>query len=269
MSYSKYHLKKACVHDTFHVSNLKKCLADLNLHVPLEEIKVDARLNFVEEPVEILEREIKKLKRSRIPIVKCTALVEKPTPANEDSEPLPLKESGIRFTVKNRGTPLYIGYKTFCQSTRLEYNNEENIQPADKGLPATNPDEGIRQSKLLPDRILTDPKDPKINTQLAGRGFASIDTDKSMANIKYQVDKTSPLNLRHFQLLLEDSDDELKELSDDDVFEAEEEMDDAFPIHTDEESQPPPYTENPSNESQHVEPTSIEHQSPTPKESTT
>ncbi|GKD19580.1 putative reverse transcriptase domain-containing protein [Tanacetum coccineum] len=58
------------VHDTFHVSNLKKCLADPTLHVPLEEIQVDAKLNFVEEPVEILEREIKKLKRSRIPIVK-------------------------------------------------------------------------------------------------------------------------------------------------------------------------------------------------------
>ncbi|GJT73628.1 hypothetical protein Tco_1032914, partial [Tanacetum coccineum] len=44
------------VHDTFHVSNLKKCLADPTLHVPLEEIQVDARLNFMEEPVEILER---------------------------------------------------------------------------------------------------------------------------------------------------------------------------------------------------------------------
>ncbi|GKB32108.1 putative reverse transcriptase domain-containing protein [Tanacetum coccineum] len=58
------------VHDTFHVSNLKKRLADPTLHVPLEEIQVDAKLNFVEEPVEILEREFKKLKRSRISIVK-------------------------------------------------------------------------------------------------------------------------------------------------------------------------------------------------------
>ncbi|GJS07986.1 putative reverse transcriptase domain-containing protein [Tanacetum coccineum] len=58
------------VHDTFHVSNLKKCLADPTLKVPLDEIQVDAKLNFVEEPVEILEREFKKLKRSRIAIVK-------------------------------------------------------------------------------------------------------------------------------------------------------------------------------------------------------
>ncbi|GKA97394.1 putative reverse transcriptase domain-containing protein [Tanacetum coccineum] len=58
------------VHDTFHVSNLKKCLADPTLKVPLDEIRVDAKLNFVEEPVEILEREFKKLKSSRIAIVK-------------------------------------------------------------------------------------------------------------------------------------------------------------------------------------------------------
>nr|GEX95795.1 putative reverse transcriptase domain-containing protein [Tanacetum cinerariifolium] len=58
------------VHDTFHVSNLKKCLADPTLQVPLDKIQVDARLNFVEEPMEILEREFKKLKRSRIAIIK-------------------------------------------------------------------------------------------------------------------------------------------------------------------------------------------------------
>ncbi|GJU12795.1 reverse transcriptase domain-containing protein [Tanacetum coccineum] len=57
------------VHDTFHVSNLKKCLADPTLQVPLDEIRVDAKLNFMEEPFEILEREFKKLKRSRIAIV--------------------------------------------------------------------------------------------------------------------------------------------------------------------------------------------------------
>nr|GEU68421.1 putative reverse transcriptase domain-containing protein [Tanacetum cinerariifolium] len=49
------------VHDTFHASNLKKCLDDPTLHVPLEEIQVDAKLNYVEEHVEILEREINNL----------------------------------------------------------------------------------------------------------------------------------------------------------------------------------------------------------------
>nr|GEX25425.1 hypothetical protein [Tanacetum cinerariifolium] len=58
------------VHHTFHESNLKKCYADEPLVMPLEGIHVDDRLQFVEEPVEIMEREIKRLKRSRIPLVK-------------------------------------------------------------------------------------------------------------------------------------------------------------------------------------------------------
>ncbi|GJR90288.1 putative reverse transcriptase domain-containing protein [Tanacetum coccineum] len=58
------------VHHTFHVSNLKKCYADEPIVMPLEGIYVDDKLQFVEEPVEIMEREIKPLKRSRIPLVK-------------------------------------------------------------------------------------------------------------------------------------------------------------------------------------------------------
>ncbi|GKB11674.1 putative reverse transcriptase domain-containing protein [Tanacetum coccineum] len=58
------------VHHTFHVSNLKKCYADEPLVMSLEGIHVDDKLQFVEEPVEIMEQEIKRLKRSRIPLVK-------------------------------------------------------------------------------------------------------------------------------------------------------------------------------------------------------
>nr|GFB92637.1 putative reverse transcriptase domain-containing protein [Tanacetum cinerariifolium] len=61
---------KEGMHDTFYVSNLKRCLADANLHVPLDEIKVDKTLRFVEEPVEIMDQEIKKLKRKKIALVK-------------------------------------------------------------------------------------------------------------------------------------------------------------------------------------------------------
>ncbi|GJS45964.1 putative reverse transcriptase domain-containing protein [Tanacetum coccineum] len=57
------------VHYTFHVSNLKKCLADANLHVPLYEIKIDKTLRFVEEPVEIMDREIRNLKHNCMDIV--------------------------------------------------------------------------------------------------------------------------------------------------------------------------------------------------------
>ncbi|GJV50570.1 putative reverse transcriptase domain-containing protein [Tanacetum coccineum] len=69
-----YHLelpeRLSRVHSTFHVSKLKKCMADEPLAIPLDEIQVDDKLHFIEEPVEIMDREVKRLKQSRIPIVK-------------------------------------------------------------------------------------------------------------------------------------------------------------------------------------------------------
>ncbi|GJZ70399.1 putative reverse transcriptase domain-containing protein, partial [Tanacetum coccineum] len=62
--------KLSRVHSTFHVSKLKKCMADEPLAIPLDEIQVDDKLNFIEEPVEIMDREVKRLKQSHIPIVK-------------------------------------------------------------------------------------------------------------------------------------------------------------------------------------------------------
>nr|GEV18177.1 hypothetical protein [Tanacetum cinerariifolium] len=62
------------VHDTFHVSNMNKCPADANLHVPLDETKVDKTLRFVEELVKIIDREVESLKRSKISIVKDVQL---------------------------------------------------------------------------------------------------------------------------------------------------------------------------------------------------
>ncbi|GJY12506.1 putative reverse transcriptase domain-containing protein [Tanacetum coccineum] len=52
------------IHNTFHVLNLKKCLADENLVIPLEEIQLDDKLHFIEEPVDIMDREVKQLKKS-------------------------------------------------------------------------------------------------------------------------------------------------------------------------------------------------------------
>nr|GEW62499.1 hypothetical protein [Tanacetum cinerariifolium] len=75
-----YHLRLpqelSCIHDVFHLSNLKKCLAESDVQVPLEEIKVDDKFYFVEEPIEIVDRQVKKLKRSWIPIVKAEKLKE-------------------------------------------------------------------------------------------------------------------------------------------------------------------------------------------------
>ncbi|GJX63764.1 hypothetical protein Tco_0296664 [Tanacetum coccineum] len=72
----KERLKPARDHQKSYADNrrklleFEKCLADANLHVPLDEIKIDKTLRFVEEPIEIMDREVKSLKRSKIPIVK-------------------------------------------------------------------------------------------------------------------------------------------------------------------------------------------------------
>ncbi|GJX89600.1 putative reverse transcriptase domain-containing protein [Tanacetum coccineum] len=58
------------VHSIFHISNLKKCLSDESLVIPMKEFRLDDKINFVEEPVEIMDREVKQPKQSRIPIIK-------------------------------------------------------------------------------------------------------------------------------------------------------------------------------------------------------
>ncbi|GJZ71844.1 hypothetical protein Tco_0635695 [Tanacetum coccineum] len=58
------------VHNTFHVSNLKKCYADEPLAIPLDGLHLDDRLQFFEEPVEIMDREVKRLRQNHVPIVK-------------------------------------------------------------------------------------------------------------------------------------------------------------------------------------------------------
>ncbi|GJW76826.1 hypothetical protein Tco_0138508 [Tanacetum coccineum] len=62
------------VHSTFYASNLKKCMADEPLAIPLDEIQIDDKLHFIEEPVKIMDREVKRLKQIRIPIVKTILL---------------------------------------------------------------------------------------------------------------------------------------------------------------------------------------------------
>nr|GFB93101.1 reverse transcriptase domain-containing protein [Tanacetum cinerariifolium] len=58
------------IHNSFHVSNLKKCLSDESLSIPLDEVQLDDKLYFIEEPTEVIDREVKRLKQSRIPIIK-------------------------------------------------------------------------------------------------------------------------------------------------------------------------------------------------------
>nr|GFB17956.1 reverse transcriptase domain-containing protein [Tanacetum cinerariifolium] len=58
------------IHDTFHVPNLKRCFVNDDVVIPLDEVQLDDKLHFVEDPVEIMDREVKRLKQSRILIVK-------------------------------------------------------------------------------------------------------------------------------------------------------------------------------------------------------
>ncbi|GKE52732.1 putative reverse transcriptase domain-containing protein [Tanacetum coccineum] len=62
--------EESLIPSTLDVSNLKKCLSDESLVIPMKELRLDDKLNFVEEPVEIMDQEVKQLKQSRIPIVK-------------------------------------------------------------------------------------------------------------------------------------------------------------------------------------------------------
>ncbi|GKD66782.1 hypothetical protein Tco_1308890 [Tanacetum coccineum] len=58
------------IHNTFHVSNLKRCFVNDDVVIPLDEVQLDNKLHFIKEPVEVMDREVKRLKQSQIPIVK-------------------------------------------------------------------------------------------------------------------------------------------------------------------------------------------------------
>ncbi|GJW12783.1 hypothetical protein Tco_1578610 [Tanacetum coccineum] len=84
-------------HPTFHVSNLKKCYADEPLAMPLEGVHIDDKVQFVEEPVEIMEREIKRLKRSRISLVKVRWNSRRGPEFTWEREDSSIRHEGIRF----------------------------------------------------------------------------------------------------------------------------------------------------------------------------
>nr|GEX78915.1 putative reverse transcriptase domain-containing protein [Tanacetum cinerariifolium] len=87
------------IHSTFHVSNLKKCLADENLVIPLEEVSLDDKLHFIEEPVEIMDRESilgnEKIS-SRETILTCSHVVEKQTKGIEHRDGAPVRRGGCK-----------------------------------------------------------------------------------------------------------------------------------------------------------------------------
>ncbi|GJT54988.1 hypothetical protein Tco_0990042 [Tanacetum coccineum] len=150
------------VHNTFHVSNLKKCLADPTLKIPLDEIRVDSKLNFVEEPMEILEREFKKLKRSRITIVKHLDQRHHPQrtppllpiPLPTPSPPLLLPSTISRASVSE---VTLLPQKRLCIVLGLRFEVGES-----SSAPTARPTGGFRSDygffSTLDDEIRQDPK---------------------------------------------------------------------------------------------------------------
>ncbi|GJX67194.1 reverse transcriptase domain-containing protein [Tanacetum coccineum] len=136
------------VHDTLHVSNIKKCLADPTLQVSLDEIRVDAKQNFVEEPVKILEREFKKLKRSynavpppltgnfmpSTPDLSFTGLEEftnepiviKPVVENSKAKASKAKPKAVR---KNNGAPIIEDWVSDSEEENVNCNYQRVVKP--------------------------------------------------------------------------------------------------------------------------------------------
>nr|GEX77925.1 putative reverse transcriptase domain-containing protein [Tanacetum cinerariifolium] len=121
------------VHHTFHVSNLKKCYADKPLAMPLEGVHIDETLQFVEEPVGIMEREIKQLKRSRIPLVKVRWNSRRGlefTWEREDS--FKLKYPHV-FTNRTSSSPTSLNLPKQILKAQIEALKPENLKKEDVG----------------------------------------------------------------------------------------------------------------------------------------
>ncbi|GJT60709.1 putative reverse transcriptase domain-containing protein [Tanacetum coccineum] len=91
------------IHSTFHASNLKKCLAEGDVIVPMEEIQLDDKLHMIEEPVEIVDKEVKRIKQSRIPIVKVCWNSQRGPEFTWEREDQIKKKYPYLFTSKDKG----------------------------------------------------------------------------------------------------------------------------------------------------------------------
>ncbi|GJW32467.1 putative reverse transcriptase domain-containing protein [Tanacetum coccineum] len=137
-------VKLSRVHSTFHVSK-KKCMADEPLAIPLDEIQVNDKLNFIEEPVEVMDREVKRLKQSRIPIVKVRWNSRK-----TDTTVIPTETPIIAPTIQPSPdyTPASPDYSpTFdAESDPSEDPSSDHIPPLPATLPFLSSDDDTTNS---------------------------------------------------------------------------------------------------------------------------
>ncbi|GJU63480.1 putative reverse transcriptase domain-containing protein [Tanacetum coccineum] len=116
------------VHNTFHITNLKKCLSDESLVIPMKELRLDDKLNFVEEPVEIMDREVKQLKQSRIPIIKDCEIRYHPGKANVVADALSRKEQIKPLQVRSLVMNIHPKLPSQILKAQTEALKEENLK---------------------------------------------------------------------------------------------------------------------------------------------
>nr|GEU31719.1 putative reverse transcriptase domain-containing protein [Tanacetum cinerariifolium] len=124
------------VHNTFHVSNLKKSLSDESLVIPLEELRIDDKLHFIKEPVEIMDREIKKLKRSRIPIIKIPYVPESEYPEYlaPSNDEVPLEDQPLHvYALPIAASPDYVTDSNLDEDPEENPEDDHADYPADGG----------------------------------------------------------------------------------------------------------------------------------------
>ncbi|GJX13395.1 putative reverse transcriptase domain-containing protein [Tanacetum coccineum] len=132
------------VHSTFHVSNIKKCLSDESLVIPIKELRLDDKLNFVEEPVKITDQEVKKLKQIHIPIVKVRW--------NSKREPKFTweREDKFRANLHNESVSVSVSVNSIIESrdTIFDENIFSSVPRLSLGIPNGTDDIGGRRDKV-------------------------------------------------------------------------------------------------------------------------
>ncbi|KAI3762711.1 hypothetical protein L1987_53152 [Smallanthus sonchifolius] len=109
------------IHPTFHVSHLRKCLADDTAHIPYDEIEVDNSLNYVEEPIAILDRAEKRLRNKSIPLVKVQRKHKRGSEATWEKEnEREKKVSGLERESEGNGSKAWGSIVIILVASRIE-----------------------------------------------------------------------------------------------------------------------------------------------------
>ncbi|GJW95839.1 ribonuclease H-like domain-containing protein [Tanacetum coccineum] len=149
-------------HSTFHVSNLKKYLSNKLLAIPLDEIHVDDKLNFIEEPIEIMDREVKRLKQSRIPIVKVRWNSRRGPEYTWEREDQIHKKKRISYPAPSRGVTQEQFGNSQQPSYKIEEEDDETVPTPSSKKPGSR---GKRIKKMVTRNVDREPE-PKTQAQV-------------------------------------------------------------------------------------------------------